>query len=397
MFKTSTPNSSIKRVLIYRLGSLGDTVIALPALKVVANAFPQAERRLLTSFPPSSKAPPSSAIVENTGLIHGFVRYTYGTRSVRELMILWWTIARWRPEVLVYLSGPRGVASAKRDALFFRLCGIRRLIGVPITEDMQQNRRSPRVSLTNKTSDKNTFEPECARLTRNISELGLVHLNDSSAWDLQLTPDERSRSLEVLLPIRGLRFIAMSIGTKNQSNDWEAGNWHDLLFRLAKAYPDLALVICGAAVEFELSDLVAAGWREASSAPVLNLCGFLHPRETAAVFECAEVFIGHDSGPAHLAAAVQTPCVAIYGARNLPGIWFPFGDAHRVLYRNVECAGCQLVTCLVEKKKCILSITVDEVFEEVVNALSTKGFLGKSLVNDLKGTCNSSKAEQSTY
>ena len=132
--------SATKRVLIYRLGSLGDTLIALPALHLVARAFPNAERRLLTNFPVNAKAPPAAAILENTGLVHSYIRYAVGTRSPRELLSLWWELLRWRPEVLVYMGSARGVESAIRDAKFFRLCGISRLIGVPITEDMQQNR-----------------------------------------------------------------------------------------------------------------------------------------------------------------------------------------------------------------------------------------------------------------
>src|SRR5215471_5775657 len=129
--------SSTKRVLIYRLGSLGDTLIALPALHLVARAFPDAERRMLTNFPVNVKAPPAAAILENTGLVHGYVRYAVGTRSLRELMSLWRDIARWRPEALVYLAAPRGVQSARRDAAFFRLCGVRRLIGVPLADALQ--------------------------------------------------------------------------------------------------------------------------------------------------------------------------------------------------------------------------------------------------------------------
>src|ERR1700756_4479736 len=92
--------SSTKRVLIYRLGSLGDTLIALPA----------------------------------------FFRSAVRTRSPGDLLSLWWRLLRWRPEVLIYMGPARGVESARRDARFFRLCGISRLIGVPVTEDMQQNR-----------------------------------------------------------------------------------------------------------------------------------------------------------------------------------------------------------------------------------------------------------------
>src|SRR5215467_4995170 len=132
-------SASVRRVLIYRLGSLGDTVIALPALHLVEQAFPGSERRMLTNFPVNVKAPPAAAILENSGLVDGYIRYAAGTRSVLELARLWWTLVRWRPEVLVYLGSARGAASAQRDARFFQLCGIRRLIGLPVSEDMQRN------------------------------------------------------------------------------------------------------------------------------------------------------------------------------------------------------------------------------------------------------------------
>src|ERR1700733_12559651 len=159
--------SSTKRVLIYRLGSLGDTLVALPAFHLVANAFPDAERRLLTNFPVNAKAPSAAAVLDGSGLLHGYFRYAAGTRSLPELLILWWQILRWRPQVLVYMGPARGVESAIRDAKFFRLCGISRLIGVPIAEDMQQNHWD---------NSAQVFEPEASRLTRNLAELGEAHL-----------------------------------------------------------------------------------------------------------------------------------------------------------------------------------------------------------------------------
>jgi ADP-heptose:LPS heptosyltransferase len=95
--------------------------------------------------------------------------------------------------------------------------------------------------------------------------------------------------------------------------------------------------------------------------PKLNLCGVLSARVSAAVLARASVFIGHDSGPMHLAAVVGTPCVAIFSARELPGKWFPLGRNHEVLFRNVECAGCGLEECVTEQKRCIRGITVEEV------------------------------------
>jgi ADP-heptose:LPS heptosyltransferase len=101
----------------------------------------------------------------------------------------------------------------------------------------------------------------------------------------------------------------------------------------------------------------------------VNLCGKLTPRESAAAFRRARLFIGHDSGPMHLAAAVQTPCVAIFAARNKPRVWFPYGSQHRVVYHQTECWGCGLETCIVERKRCLTSITVDEVVSEIAAVL----------------------------
>ena len=98
---------------------------------------------------------------------------------------------------------------------------------------------------------------------------------------------------------------------------------------------------------------------------VLNLCGLIEPRISAIIIRKAKMFIGHDSGPMHLAAAVGTPVIAIFSARNKPGEWFPNGDIHKVLYHKTECFGCNLEVCDVENNKCIRSITVLEVMNEI--------------------------------
>jgi heptosyltransferase III len=355
--------ASTKRVLIYRLGSLGDTVVALPGFHLVARAFPDAERRLVTNFPVQEKAPPAAAILDGAGLVNGYFRYSTGTRSLGELLKLWWAIVRWGPEVLVYLGPARGVESARRDARFFRMCGIGRQIGVPVTEDMQANRWEG-------AGDDGWFEPEGVRLVRNIAELGDARLDDPASWDLQLTEAEQARAAEAMAGVRGRAVIAVSVGTKVQSKDWGRENWRGLLGRLGEIYPGYALVLLGAGGESEASEFAAEGWRGGADAGVVvNLCGVLTPRESAAVLARSRVFIGHDSGPMHLAAAVQTPCVAIFAARNKPRVWFPYGEQHQVVYHRVDCWGCGLETCIVEKKKCITSITVEEVVGHVRKVL----------------------------
>jgi heptosyltransferase III len=357
--------TDVKRVLIYRLGSLGDTLVALPALHLVARAFPNAERRMLTNFPVNVKAPAAASVLENTGLVHGFLRYAVGTRSPREVFALWWQLVRWRPDVLVYLAAARGNSGVTRDEMFFRLCGIQRFFGVPRTDEMQQHRWDESAQV---------FEPEAARLARTIQQLGDARLGTPESWDLHLTTGEKAAAAEALREGDGLPLIAVSVGTKVQSKDWGRENWRALLYKVAKSYPGYALAMAGAPEEREASEFASEGWREGGGGCVVNLCGRLSPRESAAAFARARLFIGHDSGPMHLAAAVQTPCVAIFAARNKPRVWFPYGSQHRVLYHKTECWGCGLETCIVERKRCLTSITVDEVLIEIQAVLDDSEF-----------------------
>ncbi len=356
-------NRDVRRVLVYRLGSLGDTVVALPSLHLIERAFPNAERRMLTNFPVTSKAPAAAAVLGKSGLIQSYERYAVGTRNPLTLLGLALRIRMFRPQVLVYLMSARGVAVAQRDAKFFRVvCGIPRIVGLPVNEDMQRCR----------VDVEGVLEPEASRQARNLAELGDARMDDPGSWDLRLTESEFARADEALRPVAGRRLIAVSVGTKVQSKDWGRENWRSLLACVAAAYPDHGLALAGAPEESEASEFAAAGWRGVEGAgPVVNLCGKVSPRESAAAFARSAIFVGHDSGPMHLAAAAGTPCVAVFAARNKPKMWFPFGDRHRVVYHRVDCWGCGLETCIEQKKKCILSITVDEALRAVLDVLRT--------------------------
>ena len=349
----------IKRVLIYRLGSLGDTIVALPVLHLIARTFPHAVRYALTNLISNSKASHMSAIVGNSGLIQDYISYPPGLRNIRQLLKLRAQIKSVRPDVLVYLAAARGQIKAFRDALFFRSCGISRLIGFPYTKELQNDKWLP---------DKQCYEHEAARLARSVSSLGDAQLDDTGSWDLHLTDLEKLRALEKLSHIGvGVRIIAVSVGAKVDVKNWGMNNWQVLIERLFRDYNGAALIFVGAKSEFGDSEKIGLFW----SGQKVNLCGALTPRESAAALENASIFIGHDSGPMHLAASVGTPCVAIFSARNKPGVWFPYGSSHRVIYHKTDCYGCGLEICELEKKKCITSIGAKEVMALVHEVLTS--------------------------
>ena len=346
--------STGETVLIYRIGSLGDTVVALPCLHLVARAFPDNPRILLTNTPVHAKAPPASAVLGASGLVHGYLSYPIGTRNLFQLAKLWWKIRRLKVGTVVNLSPARGEVANRRDDLFFRLCGAKRIVGTPTGElanyryDAQADR----------------YEAEASRLARCIAEIGDARLRDPASWDLVLTEEEKSQAAAALLPLYGRTFFTLGIASKQQVTDWGVSNWKQLMPELWKKFPEHVLVFIGAKEDRAAVDEVAAQWPGTS----LNLCGELAPRESAAVIKQSEAYLGLDSGPMHLAASVSTPCVSISAANKLPGMWFPFGDAHQVIYHKTECFGCNLQVCTAEKKRCILTITAEEVVRATVRA-----------------------------
>jgi ADP-heptose:LPS heptosyltransferase len=351
----------IERVLLFLLGSLGDTLVALPALHLVARQFPRAERRVLTDRVMHPKAASMASLLEGTGLVHGYYWFPAPTRETSRFMpliALAREIRKWKPDVVIYLHEQRGQLIALRDAAVFWLLGRPRIIGLPITRKLQQ-----------KVYDGQTgrFEHRAEYLARSLASLGDPKLAARSSWNLNFSPAERAQAHEALQPLRTCPgVLAMSIGTKIDVNDWGDDKWRTLLADLSDHLPRWGLVALGAPVEHDRSSGLVSAWRGSS----LNLCGALSVREAGAVMERVRLFIGHDSGPMHLAAAVGTPCAAIFSARHLPGLWFPYGPLHRVFYNRTDCAGCRRSECAEFKKKCITGISAREVSAAALSMLS---------------------------
>jgi asparagine synthase (glutamine-hydrolysing) len=316
-------NRLIDRVLIFRQGSIGDFVVSLPCLHNVRKKFPRAQIALLTNHPMSSVAAPAKSVLDGAGLIDQYITYRGGTRDLRELAKIRLAIASFSPEILIYLAQPQGVLSTYRDYLFFRSCGIRSVIGLTLTHDLQDCRQPALGSAL--------WESEASRLGRSLGVCDRAELERSVNWTLNLTTAEIEEAMRIIgqgLPSDQCRkgFLGLSIGTKQKINDWGNQNWLAVLKGLSGL--DLGLVLIGAAEERARSQKLADEWH----GPTLNLCGQISPRVSAAVMKQMIILLCHDSGPMHLAASVGTRCVAVFSRRNPPGKWFPFGKGHRILY-----------------------------------------------------------------
>ncbi len=313
-------------VLILQIGSLGDTVVALPCYREIARRHPRATRYLLTNFPIGSKMVPAQAILMPTEVIDGSIDYPMPLRGVGAILRLRRQIAALRPTILYYLLPETRLLNLLRHYAFFKLCGIPRIRGVPWSRDS----RFPRELAGG------LWESEASRLLRNI---GVAPGPPSEAdRDLALSDAERRTASDALLPLAAQRFVAISVGGKVPINDWGDANWAKVLAELSRAQPGLGAVLVGSADERPRNERLALHW----SGPRLNTCGMLSPRETAALLARARVFVGHDTGTLHLAAAAGTPVVGVFSARNVPGKWFSDRPSDTQFYHRVACFGCEL-------------------------------------------------------
>lgn len=353
-------NKSKQRILIYRLGSLGDTIIVLPCFNKIRECFPDADITLLTNRPVLAKAAPLEAILGKEYFYDRVIDYPIGTRDLKILFNLLKQIRNLKIDTVINLTAARSKKSAVRDAWFFKLAGIKKLIGFPSADEDFKVCIDP-------TTGK--YEWEAKRIARRLNVLGAIPLEDDQYWNMRLSPKEVNAADEILkTSMCSTPFLAIGIGTKVQSNDWEEQNWIGLVEKLKQKVPGWRLIIVGAEDEAERANRCIAAWGDNA----VNLCGKTSPRVSAAILKQAEIFIGHDSGPTHLAACVGTPCVAIFGARNLPGRWYPRGNQNKIIYHETDCAGCGLEICNEQQKKCILSISIDEVQNAVIELLNNK-------------------------
>lgn len=319
-------------LLIFRLGSIGDTVVALPCFHAIAHAFPTHRRVLLTNALTSIRASSAESVLAGTGLIDEAIYYPAGDSHLKSAIALNRVLRDLRPVMLIYLAERLSAHAVYRDLIFFKAAGIPRIAGAPWTRKLRNCDVDPATL---------ELEHEAARLARTLKHVAPVSLSPPH-WDLRLSPAELARADEVLRPACGSHsLLAIAPGAKIAAKNWGPQNWTALLESLAADCPETTLVIVGAPDEHAIGAEVSRRW----DGRVLNLCGALTPRETAGVLRRCRLLVCHDSGPMHLAASQQTRCIALFGNLNRPRQWYPFGSGHHVIQepRGIREIGVQRV------------------------------------------------------
>lgn len=199
------------------------------------------------------------------------------------------------------------------------------------------------------------------KVEENLDALRRIGLQPEAAERrVQFIPGAAAEaSIAALLADEGLAergYIHMHPASRWSFKCWPAESNAELIDRLAPRHR----VVLTAAPDLEEIALLEQIVRKARSKP-LSLAGKLSIKELGALTARARLFVGVDSMPMHLAAAMGTPTVALFGPSG-EDEWRPWRVAHRVVASRHPCRPCGNDGCGGGKvSECLTTLAVDEV------------------------------------
>jgi ADP-heptose:LPS heptosyltransferase len=323
---------------------LGDTVCAIPAFRLIRSHFPRADLTLLCDRPLDEQKVAAWQVIEPLGLFNRVISYRsgQGRQTLRELYA---AVRSVRPAVLVNLpqmDRPASVMLLQR--CFFYCCGVRRLIGFRPQNSLQE-----------------WYPNEPERLVRLLNDEGIP--GSKPAYDIPISQPalaslcKKLRDLDIDLEQPYLVFCG---GGKTATQRWPLP-WYGRVLSAVNRRWKIPVIGVGSPAEIEAyrRDLLPVF-------PQLRMPpGGLSIGELVELLRFAQAYLGNDTGPMHLAAAVGCPVAAVISARNKPGSWDPDAGTRLIIRHRTACEGCRLSECVLEKHRCLTSIGPERVEEEL--------------------------------
>jgi len=352
--------------IVYRVGQIGDTVVSLPAMRAIRDLYPKDELVLLTDYHPTRRNfVPSWQILKHAGIFDKVIHYSPSPLSAGTLIQfarMVQTVRKLKASRLFYLAPiRRKVWKINRDYFIFnKICGIKTSYGFKTGE-----KYSRLIGSRNCENRLRRLPSEMSRLLEVVKE------DDDGPHKIDFHFPKRESDIHLvswMMEIENIPkdswIIPMAPFSKMKLKRWPLERYIELGKKVLAALPDAYLIILGSNAERPMGEEICEGIGER----VINWSG-LDLLTTSEVIRRGKMFIGSDSGLMHIAASVGTTCVAIFSAKDHPGMWYPYGDGHQVLRKYVPCEGCFLEDCVEMKMKCIMDISVEEVFEAFLSVV----------------------------
>lgn len=341
---------SIKQILVSRLRFMGDIILTTPLLRALGEAFPDAKITYLAETPYIS-------LLENHPFVHEMIPFDF--KGLNQMNAF--EQARAHFQFIQALRHPKfdlafDLFGNPRSALQVWLSGARYRIGgdFPGRGKLYNQRISyQNLRLNAIQFHLKTLEPLGIRPQNPVTEIFTTPAEDRRADEFL-----KSRGINPAQPIIGIH-----PGATWPAKMWFGERFSGLIRRIQTELKLPVVLTHGPGEESRITKICQSLEQDVATTGVLAL------RELAAVLKKFTVYVSNDCGPLHLAVAVGTQTLGIFGPGE-PDIWFPYDPArgHRFLHKPQPCWPCHKDFC--ETRDCMRAISVEDAFTTVTQMLA---------------------------
>ena len=336
--------SKINSILIVKPGAMGDLLHLTPAIRALKERFPQARISILVG------SLMSASLFENNPLVHDTVIFDKRGehRALSRLLMLWKELRKRRFDLVINYQRSNLKGWFLASAAF------------------------PCRVLVYHRARKRGIHAVVNHLEA-LAPLGINPLTEDHR--LVFNPGrDAERYAEQLFEASGFlgkTVVALNPGASFRIKCWSPERLAALGERLGKEL-GAGVVIVGGGGERDLAEEICS---RMSQHP-LDLVGRTDLLQLGAVLQKCDLLVSGDTGPMHMATAVGTPVIALFGAID-PDRTGPVGEGHTVIrHREISCVPCNARSCVNSRHlACMEEISVDEVFSAVVGMLKKNGAL----------------------
>lgn len=334
-----------KRILIVRTDRIGDVLLSTPVASALREAYPQAYIAMMVS--PNAKeiaeANPyvDEAIVYDKDALHkswaGSMKFSQSLKKKKfDLAIVLHPTNR--AHLVTYFAGiPRRV-------------GYDRKMGYLLTDRIRHTKQLGQKHESEYNLDLVRYlgiHPKEKRLFMGVGP-------DIETWVRELFIREGIKE--------GDKLLAIHPGASCPSKIWPNERFAQVADRLVERLGFKVIIVAGPK-DTILAQSVAGNMRH----PAVDLAGKTSVAQLAGVLKRCRLFISNDSGPVHVACAVGTPVVSIFGRSQAglgPKRWGPSGARDKILHKDTGCLECLAHDCIKEFA-CLKAVTAEDVLAAV--------------------------------
>jgi predicted lipopolysaccharide heptosyltransferase III len=348
-------NIPVSKILVIQLGDIGDVVWAIPTFWSIKAAFPQARLSVL--------------VRNNNGDFlsddpHIDKIYTVTTETAFSGLQLVRNLRRERFDLLLDLRAD------ERGAYISFLSGAKIRAAQYYSGLTWRNR-----AFTHLADPTPLKEKKLGAAEQSLKIIRRFGIKESTSIPRIFVTEKLKNEMSQLLSEEKVEtkngWVSINPFSRWAYKEWGLDKWKQLAFFIWETYK-MPVIINGSAAEKKRAEELAFE----SKSPIYNFAGKTTLREMAALLQMSRLHIGVDSAAPHIAAAVGTPTITIYGPSDWRD-WAPIGDNHMVVLPDMDCSPCRKKGCEGEGRSiCLENLPIEKV-QSAVEAMLSNLISGK--------------------